>query len=107
VRAEWEKQERRIAKRRKGTLNAGSGSGWRRKQDVRETGILWEAKQTHGISISVKKSVWTGLRKNALMEGRMPALHLQIQDVALVVIAEDDFDERFPTMEDDPDRSGR
>ena len=61
--------------------------------------ILWEAKQTSGVSISVKAVHWSNLRKNAMMEGMMPALALRIGDVNLVVISQDDFDERFPPDE--------
>ena len=93
----WEQQEKDIAKRRGGARNGGSGSGWRRRNDVREgRTILWEAKQTSGVSISVKASDWSNLRKNAMMEGMMPALALRIGDTNLVVIAQDDFDEHFP-----------
>lgn len=61
-----------------------------------ERAILWEAKQTSGLSISVKASVWNSLRRNALMEGMMPALALRIGDLDLVVISQDEFDTLFP-----------
>ena len=61
--------------------------------------ILWEAKQTSGVSISVKASTWSALRKNALMEGMMPALALRIGTTDLVVISQDDFDTAFPPGE--------
>ena len=94
---EWEKQERDLARRRDGARTRGSGSGWRQRQDVREgRSILWEAKQTAGVSITVSLAVWNQLRKNAMMEGAMPALALRIGKTDLVVISQDDFDERFP-----------
>jgi Holliday junction resolvase len=94
---EWEKQERDIAKRRGGVQTRGSGSGWRQRQDVREgRRILWECKQTAGLSISVTRSIWSQLRKNAMMEGAMPALALRIGNHDLVVISQDDFDTIFP-----------
>lgn len=97
---EWQAQERRVVKRRGGKLNPGSGSGWRKPNDVRETKVLWEMKQTSGKSISIKLSDWEKLRTNALRSGVMPALHLQLGDGVrarrLVVISEDDFDEYFP-----------
>jgi hypothetical protein len=61
--------------------------------------ILWEAKYTAGLSISVKLSTWSSLRRNAMMEGAMPALALRIQDTDLVVITQDDFDEKWPPVE--------
>jgi Holliday junction resolvase len=97
---EWEKQEKDLAKRRGAVRQPGSGSGWRRRQDVREgRRILWECKQTAGLSISVTRTIWSQLRKNAMMEGAMPALALRIGDLNLVVISQDDFDERFPTTD--------
>ena len=81
VKEPWEKQEKNLAARRNGSRQPGSGSGWRRRNDVREgRAILWEAKQTSGVSITVKASTWSGLRKNAMMEGAMPALALRIGD---------------------------
>jgi Holliday junction resolvase len=94
---EWEKQERDLARRRGGVRTRGSGSGWRQRQDVREgRSILWEAKQTAGVSITVSLAVWSQLRKNAMMEGAMPALAIRLGDVDLVVISQDDFDAAFP-----------
>ena len=94
---EWEKQEKSLAARRNGSRQPGSGSGWRRRNDVREgRDILWEAKQTSGISISVKRSTWSDLRKNAILSGAMPALALRIGDLDLVVISQADFDTAFP-----------
>jgi hypothetical protein len=94
---EWEKQERDLARRRGGTRTRGSGSGWRQRNDVREgRTIRWEAKQTSGGSISVKRATWSELRKNAILDGAMPALDLQIGDLGLVVISRDDFDTLCP-----------
>jgi hypothetical protein len=97
----WEKQEKDIARRRGGARTPGSGSGWRRRNDVREgRSILWEAKYTSGASISVKRVTWSELRKNAVLSGAMPALDIQIGDLGLVVISRDDFDALFPPEED-------
>jgi Holliday junction resolvase len=94
---EWERQEKDLAKRRGAVRQPGSGSGWRRRNDVREgRRILWEAKQTSGVSISVKRVTWSALRKNAMMEGAMPALAIRLGDIDLVVISQDDFDTAFP-----------
>jgi len=93
----WERQEKDLARRRAGARTRGSGSGWRQRNDVREgRRILWECKQTAGISISVSLAVWNSLRKNAMMEGAMPALAIRIGDTDLVVITQDDFDEMRP-----------
>jgi Holliday junction resolvase len=97
VTAEWEKQEKALAKRRGAVRTRGSGSGWRQRNDVREgREILWECKQTSGVSISVKRVTWSELRKNAILGGAMPALALRIGDLDLVVISQADFDTAFP-----------
>jgi hypothetical protein len=93
---EWEKQERRVVKRRGGRRTPGSGSGWRLPNDVRESKVLWEMKQTGNKQITVKLEDWDKVRSNALLSGKMPAMHLQIGTRRLVVISEDDFDEAFP-----------
>ena len=96
----WEKQEKDIARRRGGARTPGSGSGWRRRNDVREgRSILWEAKYTAAASISVKRVTWSDLRKNAILEGAMPALALRMGDLDLVVISQADFDALFPPEE--------
>jgi hypothetical protein len=96
----WEKQEKSIAKRRGGARTPGSGSGWRRRNDVREgRSILWEAKYTSAMSISVSRAVWSDLRRNAILDGAMPALDIQMGDLGLVVISRDDFDALFPPEE--------
>ncbi len=93
----WEKQEKDLAKRRGGARTPGSGSGWRRRNDVREgRRILWECKQTAGVSISISLATWNGLRRNAMMDGAMPGLAVRIQGTDLVVISQDDFDAAFP-----------
>jgi hypothetical protein len=98
----WEKQETDLARRRGGVRTPGSGSGWRRRSDVRESRrVLWEAKYTAGASISVKRVTWSELRKNAILDGAMPALALRIGDLDLVVISQADFDTAFPPGEHD------
>ena len=94
--AAWDKQERAVAKRRGGKQTRGSGSSWRNKSDVVEPGFRWEMKSTGAKSISVKAETWNKIRKEAILSGRMPVLHLQIGGTRLVVISEDDFDEAFP-----------
>ena len=100
----WERQERDVARRRGGKLNAGSGSGWRRPNDVREAGVLWEMKSTGKTQITVKKADWAKVRRNALLSDVIPAMHLDIDGLRLVVISEDDFDERFPAEVEDNDQ---
>lgn len=87
----WQKQERRLAKKSEGTTTAASGAFWTRKGDVRSASLLVEGKQTDKQSYSIKKAVWDKIRREALLDGRMPVLAIQIQDRNLVVIDEEDF----------------
>ena len=88
---EWERQEHRVAKRTGGRRQPGSGSGWLHRNDVKDDNYLREMKQTDGKSISIKLEDWEQLRKNAIMSGRKPAMHLQIGKRRLIVLDEDDF----------------
>ena len=102
----WDEQEKAVAKRRGGRQTRGSGSSWRNKSDVVEKDYRWEMKSTGAKSISVKTETWHKIRKEAILSGRMPVLHLQIGDTKLVVISEDDFDEAFPVWtQEDADRT--
>lgn len=84
-------QEKRIAKKVGGTLNAGSGNK-NRKNDVRQGNrVLWEMKRTDKKSITIKYTDLRDLRKNALLEGRLPVMHIELGDRRYVIIEEDDF----------------
>ena len=97
---EWEKEERRLAKRRGGALTGGSGSGWRRRGDVREgKNVLWEQKTTGNRQYTIKEDDWEKFRKNALLDGRTPKLHITLgaKKRRLVVMEEYDHDEGDPS----------
>lgn len=96
---EWQKEERRLARRRGGALTGGSGSGWKRRNDVREgTAILWEQKTTANRTYTLKEDDWEDLRKHALLDGYIPALHITLgaKKRRLVLIEEADFDQGRP-----------
>jgi hypothetical protein len=87
----WEKQERRLAEKSGGTTTAASGAFWTRKGDVRSADLLIETKQTERQSWSITRKIWDKIRREALLDGRMPVLAVQIQNTRLVVIDEEDF----------------
>jgi hypothetical protein len=90
----WQQEERRLARRRGGALTGGSGSGWLRRNDVREgTAILWEQKTTGNRQYTIKEDDWEELRQHALSDGRIPALHITMgkKKRRLILIEEDDF----------------
>lgn len=90
---EWEREERRLASRRGGALTGGSGNRWNRRNDVREPGILWEQKTTGNRQYTIKEDDWEDLRRHALMDGRIPALHITLgkRKRRLILIEEGDF----------------
>ena len=90
------KQEKQTADRYKGSRNAGSGAGWLRKNDVRTNNLLIENKFTDNVKqYSVKVKDMKELRKQALMEDRIPVLQVEIGGVRFITMYEDDFMEYF------------
>lgn len=91
MRTSSQKQERSLAKNLGGRTVPASGAFWSRKGDVRSDDLLVEAKTTEAASFSIKKAIWEKIRKEALLDGRIPVLAVQIQGRNLVVLDEEDF----------------
>ena len=87
---EWEREERRLARKTGGRRQPGSGSGWLHPNDVKTDGVLWEEKTTDGKGFTIKLSDWEKLRRNAIMMGRKPAMAIRIGRRRLVVFDEGD-----------------
>lgn len=86
------KQEMRTAETYKGSRNAGSGSGWVRKNDVRSHDFLIENKFTDNKkSYSLKAVDLVELRERAILEDRTPVLQFDLAGRRYVVLTEDDF----------------
>lgn len=86
------RQEKKSAKNYKGSRNAGSGSGWLRKNDVRAESFLIENKLTTATkSITLKEVDLRELRQRAILEDRVPILQFDLSGRSYVVIVEDDF----------------
>jgi hypothetical protein len=86
------KQEKRSANIYKGSRNAGSGSGWLRKNDVRTSNLLIENKLTNNLkSYSVKLAELNELHQRAVIEDRMPVLQFDLGGKHFVILTEDDF----------------
>lgn len=88
-----DKQEQRTAKQFGGTVNPGSGSGWRRPQDVRADGLLIENKRTGKKGITIKATDWEQLRRNALSTGRIPLMGIELDGVDYVMVRQSDWEE--------------
>lgn len=86
------KQEKRSANHYRGSRNAGSGSGWLRKNDVRSSDFLIENKLTVSKkSITLKEVDLRELRERAIIEDRTPVLQFDLSGKRYVVLDEDDF----------------
>jgi hypothetical protein len=86
------KQELRSAKIYKGSRNAGSGSGWLRKNDVRTHEFLIENKLTNNEkSYSIKSKDLQELTQRAIIEDRIPVLQFDLAGRHYVIIVEEDF----------------
>jgi hypothetical protein len=90
-----DKQEQRTAEQFGGTVNPGSGSGWRRPQDVRVgRDLLIENKRTGKKGINIKATDWEQLRRNALSTGRMPLMSIELDGVDYVMVRQVDWEEK-------------
>lgn len=86
------KQEKRSANTYRGSRNAGSGSGWLRKNDVRSDKILIENKfTTNEKQITLKHTDLKELIERAILEDRLPVLQFDLAGRRYVVLTEDDF----------------
>jgi hypothetical protein len=86
-----QRQEKSIAKKIGGRVVPASGAFWSRKGDARSDDLLVEAKTTDKASYSIKRATWDKIRKEALLDGRIPVLAIQIQGRDLVVLDQEDF----------------
>ena len=75
---------------------------WRQRQwmaaaqrRARGKSVLWEQKTTGNRQYTIKEDDWEKLRKNALLDGRIPKLHITLgaKKRRLVVMEEGDHDE--------------
>lgn len=86
------RQERRTADTYRGSRNAGSGSGWLRKNDVRTIEFLFENKlTTNQKSITLKEVDLRELTERAIVEDRTPVLQFDLAGRRYIVLNEDDF----------------
>lgn len=94
------KHEARLAKKVGGKRNAGSGSFWNRKGDVRSTDLLIEHKWTGKASFTVKAAVLEKIIKEAILESRMPLLGISLNNNNYILLTEDDFMELRQTLQE-------
>ena len=97
---ESKKHEVRLAKKFDGKRNAGSGSFWSRKGDVRSQDLLIEHKWTGKASFTVKATVLEKIVKEAILDGRTPVLGFSLNNENYVMLTEDDFLELRQTLQE-------
>ena len=88
---ESKKHEARLAKKLDGSRNAVSGAFWNRKGDVRSKDLLVEHKWTGKASFTVKAAVLEKIVKEAILDGRMPALGISLNSENYILLLEDDW----------------
>jgi hypothetical protein len=91
MKAAWDRQEERTAKRYRGSRSIASGAGPTRKNDVRNETLLIENKTTGAKSYVLKAADLELLRCNASVEGRIPILQLDLGGRSYVILHEADF----------------
>ena len=69
-----QRQERKVAQDVGGRVQAGSGSSWRARGDVRTPDELLEVKYTDKASRSLKVSELKQIKHDALMAGKTPGM---------------------------------
>jgi hypothetical protein len=97
---ESKKLEVRLSKKIGGQRNAGSGSFWSRKGDVRSKDLLIEHKWTGKASFTVKATVLEKIVKEAILDGRTPVLGFSLNNENYVMLTEDDFLELRQTLQE-------
>ena len=100
------KQETDVAAQSGGRRTPASGAFWHHKGDVRTKQFLMELKYTEKSSITLSKRVWDKIRREAILDGRLPAMVLDIQGRRLVVLDMEDFIANWPAAEGDLGEGG-
>lgn len=88
---ESKKHEDRLAGKFGGKRNAGSGSFWQRKGDVRTPELLIEHKWTGKTQITVKAAVLEKIVTEAILDSRRPVLGFHLNKEDYVCLLEADF----------------
>lgn len=88
-------QELRDARDHGGRITPGSGCGGFRKGDVRTADLLIENKRTDKQQLILKAEWLDKIRREALIEGRIPAVGIEISGREWVLVPKDDFLDRW------------
>lgn len=88
-----QRQEKALARKLGGSVNSGSGNGWKRKGDVRTEEELFELKITDAKSYSLKDAELNKNYEQALVDGRIPVFMVEFKSTgnSWVVLSKDDY----------------
>lgn len=86
-----QRQEARGAHHLGGTVNAGSGNGWMRKNDVRTPTYSVEYKTTAAKQFTLKNTELIQAERHAILDGRRMAFGVEMCGRNWMVISEEDF----------------
>jgi len=81
-------QEKRVARAIKGRVSIASGALEIMKGDAGNEKFLVECKLTKKQSFSLTRNTWEKIRREAMLTGKLPAMHLDIAGLRLYVIPE-------------------
>lgn len=73
-----------------GDVQPRSGAGPWRKGDVRLDDYLVECKRTDAKQWTFKDSEWEKTRRHALLDGRLPMIHLEMGGRRFLIVEEGD-----------------
>lgn len=84
-------QENKAAKDYKGFRTPASGATWHSKGDVKTDDYLIECKSTINKSFSLKIDSLYKLKKQALIENKLPIFEVEFSDATYVILDKEDF----------------
>ena len=96
-----QRQEESLGKRGQPQINSGR-TAWTSKRDARIYNLfLVEARTTERDTITISGKEWKQIRRAAQQTppGLLPAMHLEIQDEQMLMIADSDAERFFNRME--------
>lgn len=96
-------QEHKTAKAHGGRRNAGSGATWSRKGDVRTAHTLIENKRTDARQITLKANDLEKIWREAIAEGRIPVIEIEVGGKSYVVLTQSDYLEHMGNLDEEED----
>lgn len=84
-------QENKAAKSYGGMRTPGSGNQWFAKADIKTPDWLIECKSTTRASYGLKAETFLTLKRQSLIENKLPLLEIELPGITCVVLDKEDF----------------